>query len=191
MPIDPRTFHRVNMIDTCTLWNVLSSNKLYQGALSTGCVFSCTGFVIYQCLHKPRLKADQCDTELQRRLMNERVNGSFKSYPLALEDLQEVEILEKRNRLGKGELSSIAYAKRTGQAFLTDDQQARKLALEIIPGRVQTTPHLFGWLVWEGILNDSDKTVVIAEHEQLQLPLCKHFEEVYLTVKQYRSFSAA
>lgn len=123
--------------------------------------------------------------------MNERINGSFKSYSLALEDLQEVEILEKRNRLSKSELSSIAYARRTCQGFLTDDQQARKLALEVIPGLVQTTPHLFGWLTFEGTLNDSDKAVVITEHEQLELPLRQHFEEVYQIAKQYRSFTDA
>jgi hypothetical protein len=123
--------------------------------------------------------------------MNERINGSFKSYSLALEDLQEVEILEKRNRLSKSELSSIAYARRTGQGFLTDDQQAGKLALEVIPGLVQTTPHLFGWLTFEGILKDSDKALVITEHEQLELPLSQRFEEVYQIAKQYRSFTDA
>jgi hypothetical protein len=103
--------------------------------------------------------------------------------------LHEVEILEKRKRLGKGELSSIAFAKRTGQAFMTDDQKARRLALEVIPGLVQTTPHLLGWLLFEGTLEDSDKTIVIAEHEELQLPLRKYFEETYLIVQQFRSSS--
>jgi hypothetical protein len=188
MPVDPRTFYRMNMIDACSVWNLLSSTKLYRAALSNGCVFSCTSFVIYECLHRRRLKTNECDTELQRRLRSERTNGFFKSYSLALEDLQEVEILEKRKRLSKGELSSIVFAKRTGQAFMTDDQKARRLAFEVIPGLVQTTPHLLGWLLFEGALKDSDRTVVIAEHEELELPLGKYFEETYLIVQQFRSF---
>lgn len=186
MPIDPRTFQRVNMIDACTVWNILSSNTLYRAALANGCLFSCTDFVIYECLHKTRSRPDHSDIELRNRLLTERLDGRFKSYSLAIEDLQEIEILEKRKRLGKGELSSIAYAKRTGQAFLTDDQKARRLALELIPAVVQTTAHLFGWLLFEGILRDSDKTAVIAEHEEFQLPLRKYFEETYLSVQQYR-----
>jgi hypothetical protein len=186
MPVDPRAFHRMNMIDACSVWNLLSSKKLYRAALSSGCVFSCTSFVIYECLHKRRSKSD---TELQSRLRSERTEGFFKSYSLALEDLQDVEILERRQRLGKGELSSIAFAKRTGQAFMTDDQKARRLALEVIPGLVQTTPHLLGWLLFEGTLKDFDTAIVIAEHEELQLPLRKYFEQTYLIVQQFRSSS--
>ncbi len=100
-----------------------------------------------------------------------------------------MEILERRKKLGKGELSSIAFAKGTGQAFLTDDQKARKLALEVLPGQVQTTPHLFGWLLFEGTLNDSDSASVIAEHEQVNLPLGQYFKEIYETVQRYRSYS--
>lgn len=189
MPVDPQTFHRVNVIDASSVWNLLSSNTLYRRALSNGCVFSCTSFVIYKCLHKPRAISSEWDTELQKRLNNERMAGVFNSYSLALEDLQEVEILERRKRLGKAELSSIAFAKRTGQAFLTDDQKAQRLALEVMPGLVQTVPHLFGWLLFQGSLKDSEKTIVIAEHEEAGLPLRKCFEEAYIVVQQYRSLS--
>jgi hypothetical protein len=177
------------MIDASSVWNLLSSNTLYRRALSNGCVFSCTSFVMYECLHKPRSNCSERDTELQKRLNNERNAGLFKSYSLVLEDLQEVEILERRKRLGKGELSSIAFAKRTGQAFLTDDQKAQRLAHEVMPGLVQTIPHLFGWLLFQGTLKDSEKTTVIAEHEEAGLPLRKCFDETYLVVQQYRSFS--
>jgi len=144
---------------------------------------------MYECLHKPRSNCSERDTELQKRLNNERNAGLFKSYSLVVEDLQEVEILERRKRLGKGELSSIAFAKRTGQAFLTDDQKAQRLAHEVMPGLVQTIPHLFGWLLFQGTLKDSEKTTVIAEHEEAGLPLRKCFDETYLVVQQYRSFS--
>jgi hypothetical protein len=138
---------------------------------------------------KPRKKDDKCDKELQRRLVAERTKGAFQTYNLAIEDLQEVEILAKRKNLGKGELSSIAFAKRTLQAFLTDDQKATKLALAVIPGFVQTTPHLLGWLVYEGTLEDSDTAYVIAEHEAMNGPLAKSFDEICETAQRYRSVS--
>jgi hypothetical protein len=189
MAVDPRSFHLFNMVDTCAVWNVLASRRLYQAAIAEGCIFSCTGFVIYECLFKPRQKANEHDFELQRRLIEERKNGRFHAYNLGLEELQEVEILERRRKLGKGELSSIAFAKQTGQAFLTDDQRARRLALEVIHGYVQTTPHLFGWLLYTGILEESDRDPIIAEHQALNLPLAKWLEEICETALRYRSYS--
>jgi hypothetical protein len=189
MVADPSSFNRVNMADTCAVWNVLSSKRLYQSAISAGCVFSCTTFVTYECLSKPRSTVDPNDVELRRRLVEEQQKGRFQTYSLAVEDLQEMDILEKRKNLGKGELSSIAFAKKTAQAFLTDDKGARKLALEVIPGSVQTTPHLFGWLIYARLLPDSDKTRVITEHSSLNRPLAKYFEEIFLTAQQFRSYS--
>ena len=190
MAFDPRNFYQYNMIDTCAVWNVLSSKRLHEGAISAGCIFSCTRFVIYECLEKRRKVPSRYDLELQRRLTEERKNNRFQTYSIEIEDLQEIDILERRKKLGKGELSSIVFAKRTHQAFLTDDQKARKLALEVMPGYVQTTPHLFGWLLYEGILKDSDKDPIIAEHDALNLPLSKYFEEVSETALRYRSYSS-
>lgn len=139
MAIDPRSFNRISMTDTCSVWNVLSSDRLYQSADSAGCIFCCTGFVNYECLLKPRKKMESHDVELQKRLRTARKGGKFQLFNLEIEDLQEVEIPERRKKLGKGELSSIAFAKRTQQAFLTDDKNAFKLAVEVLPtGRVQT-----------------------------------------------------
>lgn len=187
MAIDPRGFNRVSIADTCAVWNVLSSDTLYQSANAAGCVFCCTGFVNYECLLKPRKKMYAHDVELQNRLRAARARARFQLFSLEIEDLQEVEILERRKKLGKGELSSIAFAKRTGQAFLTDDKNALKLALEVLPsGHVQTTPDLFGWLIFERRLGDSDKQVVISQHESLKRPLKEQFEEGYSLALQYR-----
>ena len=54
MAIDPSSFHSVNVTDTCAVWNVLSSRTLYTAARLAGVVFVCTGFVVYECLFKPR-----------------------------------------------------------------------------------------------------------------------------------------
>jgi predicted nucleic acid-binding protein len=60
-----------------------------------------------------------------------------------LEDLQEVAALEGRMAISKGELSTIAFAKRTGQSFLSDDRQAKVLAKSVLKAEsIQDIPHL-------------------------------------------------
>jgi hypothetical protein len=180
MMLDISTFHSTNMVDTCGVWNILSSKLLFQAALSANCVFSCTAFVEYECLSKPRGSINKHDEQLQKLLREQQQKGKFKAYHLDIDDLLEVEVLEKRKNLGKGELSSIAFAKRTNQAFLTDDQRARKLAGEVMnKWQVQTTPHLFGWLLYHQFLGDSDKDPMISEHESVGRPLRKYFEDAY------------
>lgn len=187
MAIDPSHFYPLNVVDTCAIWHVLSSKMLCETALAAGCTFSCTAFVAYECLTKPRKNITPEQVELRRRLQAEQEQGQFTSYHLDLDELLEVEILEKRKNLGKGELSSIAFAKRTRQAFHTDDQKARKLASQVMDtDRVQTTPHLFGWLYFTQSLGDADKESIIREHECFEGPLRPYFEEMYIRALQYR-----
>jgi hypothetical protein len=104
-----------------------------------------------------------------------------------LADLLEIGFLENRNRLSRGEITSIAFAKETQQAFLTDDQRARKLASQIMdPSLVQTTPQLFGWLYFTNLLFDSDKAAIISEHQAFRRPLAPHFEAMYAKALEYR-----
>lgn len=180
MAIDCSRFSLINVIDTCAIWNVLSSRRLTGAAKEAKCHFSATKFVYYEALHKPRSAPTKEDAELQNRLYRERESGLFGDCSLEIADLQEVEILENRMRLGKGELSSIAFAKKAGLAFMTDDQKARKLGGVVIGNSfVQTTPHLFGWLFFGGGLSDADKNNVIQEHEKYSRPLRPYFEEMY------------
>ena len=188
MAINPSQFQKLNVTDTCAIWNILSSRLLYTTARNVNCSFCCTKFVQYECLHKPRKINTSEDIELQNRLTQAMQDGQFKSYDLALEDLQEVKILQQRKNLGKGELSSIAFAKRTNQAFLTDDRGARRLAEEsMLRHFVQTTPHLLGWLFFINHLSDSDLKPIIKEHKQYNRPLERHFTEMYARALDYRS----
>jgi hypothetical protein len=181
MSIDPSSFHLHNIADTCAVWNVLSSRTLYSAARGAGVVFICTGFVLYECLFKPRRTISACDGELQTRLRSARKDSCFVSYPLDVTDLQTIAILENRKRLGKGELSSIAFALKSRQAFLTDDQRARKLAREVLlESPTQTTPHLVGWLFFSNRLGDADKGTIIKEHEGMERHLTRYFDEAYL-----------
>jgi hypothetical protein len=147
---------------------------------SARCQFAATAFVYYEALHKPRKAPTRKDLELQGRLRSERESGWFGDCSLDISDLQDVGILDKRMRSGKGELSSIAFAKKAGLAFMTDDQKARKLGRSVIArDQVQTTPHLFGWLIFSGELTDSDKEPAIAEHEEYGGQLRPYFEATY------------
>jgi hypothetical protein len=187
MAVDPSQFHPHNVADTCAVWNVLSSKLLYAVARGAGCGFCLTSFVHYECLIKPRKAPHKHDEELKRRLTTAIQQKEIVPYSIDIRDLQEVIVLENRKRVSKGELSSIAFAKKTRQAFLTDDQGARKLAeLSLDHGMVQTTPHLFGWLFFSGKLMDVDKRTVIDQHNEVGRPLEKYFEEIYGTALSYR-----
>jgi hypothetical protein len=73
------------------------------------------------------------------------------------------------------------------QAFHTDDTSARKLASQVMgERRVQTTPHLFGWLYFRQLLSDGDKEIIIEEHASLKRPLQPYFEEMYCRALHYR-----
>lgn len=187
MAIDPSKFHLVNVADTCSVWNVLSSIRLYGAAKEARCDFCITSFVRYECLTKPRKKAPStAEAELIRRLSQEQSRGGFAAHSCDIEDLQAIKLLESRKGLGKGELSSIAFAMKIGQAVITDDVKAQNLARDSGHVLTQTTPHLFSWLIFQGRLGDSDKTTVIDQHRAMERPLAPHFERAYDMALQCR-----
>lgn len=178
--IDISTFYLYNVTDTCSVWNVLSSAVLYAAAQRGGIEFICPHFVMYECLSKPRSSRSDTDIELRRRLEKARASGAFQGYSLDIGDLQTISLLEQRKRLGKGELSAIALAQKIGQACLTDDQKARRLAESTLAAKkTQTTPHLLGWLVFKQHLTDADVDVIVDQHEAMDRPLTKYFKETY------------
>ena len=192
--LDPSKFHPYNVADACSIWNIFSSKTLYLSAISTRskCLFCCTMFVYYECLIRPRTNESTQEKKLRERLINERKKGvHFNDYHLSIEDLQEVEILENRKNLGKGELSSIIFAKKTRQAFMTDDKKARELAETILDkNMVQTTLHLLGWLFYSNVLIDSDKNEIIEEHSKFRTTqwgnLTKYFDIMYIKAQEYK-----
>jgi predicted nucleic acid-binding protein len=180
MNVDVSSFHRLNVSDTCAVWNVLSSLTLYRHTLLADVHFVCPPFVVYECLFKPREATSRSSSELRARLERARGEGKFQVCALSVGDLQTVQVLEQRRRLGKGELSAIALAQKIGQALLTDDQKARRLAQGELGSRmVQTTPHLLGWLLFEMRMTDGDVECVIAEHTDMERPLERYFREAH------------
>ena len=181
MDIDVSRLHLLNVADTCSVWNVLSSRTLYNCCLQAKVHFICPWFVLYECLHKPRKTTTVAGKELQDRLRRARQQGGFQSCELGVDDLQTIQMLEQRKHLGKGELSAIALAQKIGQACLTDDQKARRLAHDVLGrDRVQTTPHLLGWLVFEMRIGDGDIATVVSEHREMDRTLAGYFQEAHL-----------
>lgn len=185
--VDIINFYKHNIIDSCAVSNILSSRRLYTAAFNAGCRFYCTTFVVYECLYKPANKDNPALPEMRRRIKAAMKKGDFAQHSITIEDLQEIEVLQKRRNLSKGELSSMVFAKKTGQAFLTDDQKARRLAATYMQqDKVQTTPQLFGWLFYISILSDSDKPEIIFEHKSMDRPLEKYFNDTYLWALERR-----
>ena len=153
-----------NVIDSCSVWNILSSRLIFRASVEAGCYFSLTNYVSYECLFKKRKK--EVEESIISSLKREIETKRFMNCNITIDDLQEISILENRKKLGKGELSSIVFAKKTRQAFLTDDRKARNLAIQVLGSEfVQTTPHLVGFCFYKRYLTDSDINILIAEHQ--------------------------
>jgi predicted nucleic acid-binding protein len=180
MNIDITNCNKVNIIDSCSLWNVLSSLIVYSVVLENKFSFSVTKFVEYECLYKPRTNPNTKDKELQNKLRSEINKGKITCHNLTIEDLQDDFILKHRNAIGIGELSSIAFAKKVSVSFLTDDKKARKIGANILgKSGVQTTPLVLGWLFFNNLLSDGDIEEIIKSHKEYNRPLEKYFREVH------------
>jgi hypothetical protein len=156
--------------------------------------------VRYECLIKRRSAPSDdrakrkaaANALLQTQLRADLDSKRIVAYNITVEDLQQVEILRNRMNLSKGELTSIAFAMKTNQAFLTDDQNARKLADGVMaPTKAQTTPHMFAWLIFYRHLTDGDKATVIKEHEEACGEITPHLEEAYRIALQCRYYSSS
>ena len=141
---DVSKFRLSNVADTCSIWNLLASRVLYSAAKQVKITICCTQFVRYECLHK----SGQVRPErhgLQQRLRHEIDIGDILCCTIDLEDLQDLGVLNQRKKVSKGELASMIFAKRTVQAFMTDDSKAATLARSIMPADyVQSATHLIG-----------------------------------------------
>ena len=180
MRIDITTCNKVNVADTCAMWNILSSQVLYSVLDEQSFTFCCTQFVVYECLYRSRATITAAEEAMKKRFGKLIDTKKVSSHQLTIEDLQDDDILANRKSLGRGELSSIAFAKKTQLYFLTDDQKARKIAESILgSGKVQTTPQLFGWLLYEGYLTDGDLEPIIEEHNISGRPLESYLREVH------------
>lgn len=180
MALDPTRFSQVSVADTCSVWNMLSSRRLYQATIDAKLHFCVTGMVLYECLQKPRSFTSPERTEMMQRLERARRSGRFPTEPCSLDDLADISRLAPRG-LGSGELSCIAVAYRVRSiAFMTDEKQARHVASTKFGLNVETTPKLYAWLHYRQHLGGGDHDDVIREHEMYESrPLTQFFREAY------------
>lgn len=164
--VDVRAFAPVSAIDTCSIWNLLSSKRLLAAARARQRWFLVADYVRYEALVQPRTRPTNGELALQAdfRSKLEQQNG-FDLAPMSVSDLQAVANLPEVRRLGRGEIAAMALARKMRVGFVSDDQGARKAAPSVGAEPAQTIPHLFGWLLYDGQLSDGDVPVVIAEHE--------------------------
>ncbi|MGH6755528.1 MAG: hypothetical protein ACREDP_25560 [Bradyrhizobium sp.] len=184
MTVDVRNFAPTNAIDTCAIWNFISSARLVSAALERKRWFVVAGYVRYEALERPRTNPEPSELELQSRFRDRLQRGQgFSSQSVSLADLQAVANFHGIGRLGKGEVAALALALKIRVGFMTDDQKARMKAAEVGAGTAHTTPHLLGWLIYDGALGDSDYGTVIAEHEacvpKKHGQISKYFRQAY------------
>lgn len=180
MALDPTKFCKIAVADTCSVWNVLSSRKLYQASISAKVHFCITPMVLYECLHKPRSSMTPEKAELIGRLEIAQRDGGF---PLQGCDLEDLAALARQvpKGLGSGEMSCMATAYRIRSiAFMTDEKKARNFASQQLGLNVETTPKLYAWLHYHLHLGDGDHEDVIREHECYETrPLTSFFREAF------------
>lgn len=194
MSFNPLNFGTYCVADTCAVWNLLSSKTLWLTSIGAKFFVCIPQYVMYECRSKRRTDKPAAKREAEREL-SARLDDALRQdripiYPIELDDLLEIEVLEKRKKLGKGELAAMVLAKKTRQAFLTDDQEAREIAgATYIDMQVQTTPHLLGFLVFHSHLTVAQVDAVVIEHEELGGNLKPYFREVHFLALGYRDMS--
>jgi len=162
-----QSFPPIAAIDTCAVWNILSSRTLTTAARGR-CHFVLAEYVRYECLVKPWNSPESA--ALRARLSDELASGKhFAVHSLAIDDLRElVANVGKLGRFHRGELAALALARKLYSGFLTDDRTARKVGENALGlDRVRTTPHLVGWLVYGGHLTDGDIPTIITDNAAL------------------------
>ncbi|SDF03493.1 hypothetical protein [Rhodospira trueperi] len=162
-----QSFPTIAAIDTCAVWNILCSQTL-TAAVRGRCHFILAEYIRYECLLK-RWKSPE-SAALRTRLSGELASGKhFTVHSLEIDDLRELAAnVGALGRFDYGELAALALARKLQSGFLTDDRAARRIGESTIgANRVRTTPHLVGWLVYDGHLTDGDIPTIIADNASL------------------------
>lgn len=180
-------YNKDNVIDTCSIWNIIYSKKFYGISTSYLNSFVMTDYVKYETLGKKWTHNIDKETELKGFLKKEISNRRFNLYNITIEELQDPLIAKSRKNLGKGELSCIAFAKSKSISIITDDQGARKHAKDILgEDRVRTIPHLLGFLVFNDYLFDSDVCVILSDHKEYSSDIIVFLESCYKLALQLK-----
>ncbi len=189
MAVDVRIFAPLSSIDTCAVWNVLSSRRLSTAAAARGRNFILVDYVRYECLTRPRANPSESDIQLQDLLRKKLERGDVTTLTVDVNDLREIARVDLVRRLGRGEIAAIALARKIRGAFLSDDRAAYRIACDAFPEQPsQTTPQLVGWLVYVGELTDGDFEIVVREHNDAtgRSTLSAYFRKTYQMALHHR-----
>ena len=93
MTIDITTFNILNVIDTCAIDNLLSSNTLYIASINSNCKFCYTKFVEYEMFFKERKNSTPSSEYLIKRLKEETQLKRFECFESAVENKSELATL--------------------------------------------------------------------------------------------------
>lgn len=182
----PDDFNRVNVTDTCAVWNLVGADTLFRCARRVNVAFLITPTVFYECFVKTRGRPPSAGrTALQAKLSRHLGEKEVTRLGVSIEDLQETVAMAKRKglhkRLGQGELSCAALARQLGHAaVLTDNRRDFRAIRILVDDRLQKTPQLLGWLYVEGLLNDSDVDDVVAEHAATEGQMANVYKQAHL-----------
>ena len=154
MNFDPSQFSQICVTDTCSVWHMLSSDRLNRAAIGARIEFRITHAVLYECVRKPRSDGSSEQDTLRSRFERERASGRFPLQPCTMEDLLVVSARAPM-RLGAGELSCMAAAYGIRSvAFMTDEKLARRHSEGALGLKVESTPRLYGYLHYHRHLTD-------------------------------------
>lgn len=187
MMFDVRSIYRLLIVDTCSVWNILSSRRLFSATKSANLTMCITPAVFYECFFKRRGEDSDVVIDLRCRLEQAIKEGCFPVQECSLADLVYVSQLAPV-KLSSGELSCIAVAYGIPTLVaMTDDKRARVFTENKLNLNVETTPRLYGRLHYHRFLTDSDHNEIIQEHEMYEKrPLTEFFKNTYGIALQER-----
>lgn len=190
MDFDPNKFIPDNVVDTCAIQNLLSSDTLANTAFTTRFTACITATVEYECLVKPH-QGTAAHIQIQGRLRDRIAARQVGVHRVDLADLQDVEILAQRKRVGIGELSCIAFARKVSISVMTDDKKGTKFARAVLgaENRGQGTPRLLGWLLYNEHLQNACVDAVVTEHEAMLGTMGRWFREMRMWIGHCRAMS--
>ena len=180
----PESFRLVNVTDTCAIWNLVGSMTLFNTARRVKVSFVITNTVFYECFIKSKGQAPSAEHQnLRDRLRMHIRQDNVSRIDLTIDDLQDLITLARQHgfdkRLGHGEISCAALARRLRTAVLTDNKRDFVAVKELADGNLQTTPRLLGWLYLDSHLTDPDVASVLAEHRESGGRMSCVYEQAY------------
>ena len=178
------SFNQVSVTDTCAIWHLTGCATLFSTARQRKLSFVITSTVFYECFVRSRGKAlSEQRLRLRDRLKIHIQRGDVSQIDVAIDDLQNLIGVARQHgydtRLGHGELSCAALARRLRYAVLTDNKRDFRAIEELADGLLQTTPRLLGWLYLDGHLTDGDVKDIIEQHRDSGGQMGRVYEQVH------------